>query len=55
MAMQREGIVEVKRRVRGKSKNKRGSKRARGQAAPFIVGWATLLLPGNCGTEYTWL
>jgi hypothetical protein len=21
----------------------------RGQAAPFIVGWATLLLPGNCG------
>jgi hypothetical protein len=26
------------------------------QSAPFIVGWATLLLPGNCGggvqTEY---
>jgi hypothetical protein len=27
----------------------------RGQAAPFIVGWATLLLPGNCGEEHTWL
>jgi hypothetical protein len=27
----------------------------RGQAAPFIVGWAILLLPGNCGEEPTWL
>ena len=27
----------------------------RGQTAPFIVGWATLLLPGNCGEEHTWL
>jgi hypothetical protein len=27
----------------------------RGQAAPFIVGWAILLLPGNCGEERTWL
>ena len=24
---------------------------SRGQAAPFIVGWAILLLPGNCGEE----
>jgi hypothetical protein len=27
----------------------------RGQTAPLIVGWATLLLPGNCGEEHTWL
>ena len=27
----------------------------RGNTAPFIVGWATLLLPGNCGKEHTWL
>jgi hypothetical protein len=27
----------------------------RGQAAPFIVGWAILLLSGNCGEEHTWL
>jgi hypothetical protein len=26
-----------------------------GQAAPFIVGWAILLLPGNYGEERTWL
>jgi hypothetical protein len=23
-----------------------------GQATPFIVGWATLLLSGNCGEEH---
>jgi hypothetical protein len=27
----------------------------RGQAAPFIVGWATLLFQGNCGEEHNWL
>ena len=27
----------------------------RGQAAPFIVGWAILQLQGSCGEEHTWL
>jgi hypothetical protein len=45
---------------KGKRKGKRGNKWAskrerRGQAAPFIVGRATLLLPDNCGEELTWL
>jgi hypothetical protein len=38
------------------SKKGEGLKRARrGQAAPFIVGWAILLLPGNYEGEHTWL
>ena len=45
---EREGWLE--------SKKGESLKRARrGQAAPFIVGWAILLLPGNCGEEHTWL
>jgi hypothetical protein len=35
-----------------KKKRKKGEslkRERRGQAAPFIVGWAILLLPGNCG------
>jgi hypothetical protein len=27
----------------------------RGQTASSIVGWATFLLPGNCGEELYWL
>ena len=27
----------------------------RGQASPFIVGWATLLLLDNCGEKHAWL
>jgi hypothetical protein len=43
----REGGLEIK---KGE-----GLKRVRrGQAAPLIVGWATLL-PGNCGEEHTCL
>ena len=56
MAMWREGRSgeegEQKVRERG---NKRSKRETRGQAAPFIVGWATLLLQGNCGEEHTWL
>ena len=38
------------------SKKGESLKRARrGQAAPLIVDWAILLLPGNCGEEHTWL
>jgi hypothetical protein len=33
----------------GKGKSKRGR---RGQAAPFTVGQAYLLLPDNCGVEF---
>jgi hypothetical protein len=36
-------------RARGKEKRVR-----RGQAAPFIVSQAHLLLPGNCGAEPRW-
>jgi hypothetical protein len=47
-------------RRRARDENKRGKslreRERRGQAAPFIVGWATLLLlPGNCGKEHMWL
>ena len=39
-----------RRRARDESKKGESLKSERwGQAAPFIVGWATLLLPGNCG------
>jgi hypothetical protein len=41
MIMWREGWEEGRKRER------------RSQRAPFIVGWATLLLPGNCGAELT--
>ena len=45
-----------RRREREESKKGESLKRERrGQAASFIVGWATLLLPGNCGEEHTWL
>jgi hypothetical protein len=44
------------RRARDESKKGESLKRQRrGQASPFRVGWATLLLPGNCGEEHTWL
>ena len=56
MAMWREGEGSERKRARDESKKGEGLKRERkGQAAPFIVGWATLLLPGNCGEEHTWL
>jgi hypothetical protein len=44
-----------RRKVRDESKRGKNLREQRGQAAPFIVGWATLLLPGNCGEEHTWL
>jgi hypothetical protein len=51
--------VERKREGRGRKRAKGLEKQElkrekRGQAAPFIVGWATLL-PGNYGEEHTWL
>ena len=50
------GEGRERRRARDESKKGESLKRERrGQAAPFIVGWATLLLPGNCGEEHTWL
>ena len=39
--------------VRGKREIKTDKRERRGQGAPFIVGWATLLLLGNCGMEHT--
>jgi hypothetical protein len=55
MVTWREGERERdRRRARDESKKGESLKRERrGQAAPFIVGWATLLLPGNCGEEHT--
>ena len=57
MAMWREeGRERERRRAREESKKGESLKRAsRGQADPFIVGWAILLLPGNYGEEHTWL
>ena len=49
---------KAERKREGGLESKKGEslKRARrGQAAPLIVGWAILLLPGNCGEEHTWL
>jgi hypothetical protein len=47
-----EGEQEV--RVR-EQELKRDKRERRGQADPFIVSWATLLLPCNCGAGHTWL
>jgi hypothetical protein len=56
MATLRERVRRERRRTRYESKKDERLKREkRGQAAPFIVGWATLLLPGNFGEEHTWL
>ena len=60
MATWREGGRECRergnKRVGEKHEGSRSKRERRGQAAPFIVDWATLLLPGNCGggiqTEY---
>jgi hypothetical protein len=55
MATRREGGRES-RRAREQSKKGESLKRVRkGRAAPFIVGWAILLLPGNYREEHTWL
>jgi hypothetical protein len=54
--VERGGGVGGRRRARDESKKGESLKRERrGQAAPLIVGWATLLLSGNCGEEHTWL
>ena len=54
--VERGGKGERERRAKEESKKGENLKRARrGQAAPFIVGWAILLLSGNCGEEHTWL
>jgi hypothetical protein len=56
MARWREGKGRERRRAREESKKGESLKRVRrGQAAPFIVGWAILLLSGNCGEEHTCL
>ena len=57
MARWREGERKEKERKRAtESKKGESLKRARrGQAAPLIVDWAILLLPGNCGEEHTWI
>jgi hypothetical protein len=50
--------VEGRERRRSRDESKKGKslkRERRGQAATFIVGWATLLLPGNSGAEHTWL
>ena len=50
--MEREGKEIERRRARDESKKGESLKREVGpQAAPFRVGWATLLLPGTCVEE----
>ena len=53
--MERSGEGGERRRARYESMKGESLRREKGQAAPFILGWATLLLPGNCGEEHTWL
>jgi hypothetical protein len=54
--VERRGEGRERRMAREESKKSESLKKEkRGQAAPFIVGWATLLLPGNYGAEHTWL
>jgi hypothetical protein len=56
MAMWREGRREGEEREQeGWRESKRSKRDWRGQAVPFIVGWAILLLQDNCGEEHTWL
>jgi hypothetical protein len=51
----REEEKESERRAKRQEERQELKRERRGQAAPFIVGWATLLLPGNCGEEHTWI
>jgi hypothetical protein len=56
MATCGDGEGRERRRARDDSKKGESLKRARrGQAAPFIVGWAILQLQHSCGEEHTWL
>jgi hypothetical protein len=45
------GLGEREMRMRGKCLREREE----GPSSPFIVGWAILLLQGNCWEEHTWL
>ena len=45
----REGEQEVRVREQDPKRDERDKREGRGQAVPFIVGWATLLLQDNCG------
>ena len=50
------GKGEREKESKDESKKGESLKRVRrGQAAPFIVSWATLWLPGNSGEEHTWI
>jgi hypothetical protein len=53
--VERRGEGREKRRARDESKKGENLRERRFQAAPFIVGWVILLLPGNCWEEHTWL
>jgi hypothetical protein len=57
MAMWREGGKRERERAREESKKGESLKREEGPSSPFYsgLGWAILLLPGNCGEEHTWL
>jgi hypothetical protein len=47
------GVRKGKREEGIESKKAEGLKRVmRSQAAPLIVGWTVLLLPGNCEEEH---
>ena len=51
----REGGESGEQGSKSKSKRVRGKRSRRGQATPFIVGWAILQLQGNCGEAHNWL
>jgi hypothetical protein len=57
MVTWREGGREGREKVKSERQEREQElkRERRGQEAPFIVGWATLLLPGNCGEKHTCL
>ena len=50
--MWREGEERERRRAREYDRYKLKERKRWGQAAPLIVGWAILLLLGNCEAEH---
>jgi hypothetical protein len=53
MARKEKGDRRDTGRASDESKKGESLKESKEVPAPFIEGWATLLLPGNCGEEHT--
>ena len=55
MAMWREGEGRERRRARARNESKKSEHLKTERRGQAIVGWATLLLPGNCEEVHSWL